>query len=199
MGASSFRTFPSPVFAAFISALPGLVSIFVMSQPCNPIRQKAMTMHLLVVICSSCFLRSVDIARQVLPIIVKLWPSRLAAIFNCCTDYFLVDIGGNICTFCHGLFIIKKTGLLRYFLCRVNKNPGHRPSSALSVSHHEALHTISRQAGRRWPAPDSGLPVMRDRSQGISKKKSEKKAHQTGLIAVSTGKFAMNQGANSAP
>nr|WP_314549220.1 hypothetical protein [uncultured Ottowia sp.] len=121
-----------------------------------------MTMHLLVVICPSCFLRSVDIARQVLPIIVKLWPSRLAAIFNCCTDYFLVDIGGNIGTFCHGLFIIKKTGLLRYFLCRVNKNPGHRPGPVLSVSHHEALHTISRQAGRRWPAPDSGLPVMRD-------------------------------------
>ncbi|WP_156304021.1 hypothetical protein [Ottowia sp. oral taxon 894] len=74
-----------------------------------------MTMHLLVVICPSCFLRSVDIARQVLPIIVKLWPSRLAAIFNRCTDYFLVDIGGNIGAFCYGLFVIKKMGFSGIF------------------------------------------------------------------------------------
>lgn len=74
-----------------------------------------MTMHLLVVICPSCFLRSVNIASQVLPIIAKLWPSRLAAIFNCCADYFLVDIGGNIGAFCYGLFVIKKMGFSGIF------------------------------------------------------------------------------------
>jgi len=35
--------------------------------------------------------------------------------FNRCTDYFLVDIGGNIGAFCHGLFIIKKMGFSGIF------------------------------------------------------------------------------------
>jgi hypothetical protein len=61
------------------------------------------------------FIAGIRFARQTPPIIEKLWPSRLAAIFNCCTDYFLVDIGGNIGAFCYGLFVIKKMGFSGIF------------------------------------------------------------------------------------